>query len=392
MLVALAEEALSLLHDIAKRKAEAGLLTASDGFGGHLLWAMAGLTGTIYPTLLHEVYEVLNLLLSDSDLREALVNGALMSPPPPAGSRSRRNPYDTGLLPMLLSGLHAAGWWGVAGTARRHLLPRSMENCIVTTLRHACAVQASILLPSVSAGPLPPPMQAAAVTPSGGGGGGAAGVSPTATPLFESLMLLLPAMYLHVKSASALSEGQRVAYEPLIAAAAVVDKILGDAEGAPSMVRALMRFLDGELMGAAAEMLAEICHPLFAAFLPSHSQMLAHTLTRLLKEGPAEWEEPIMLAVAYAMQHPTAPSFVDQFHLVVQLCVDGESDAAVYCLSSAMRAAARAGDEFTSQGMASGRPFDELSSNRFYQSEERELEQARDVLPNLIQVHAVMRG
>jgi len=231
------------------------------------------------------------------------------------------------------------------------------------------AVHASILLPSTVAGPL--------------------------TPLLESLMLLLPAMYLQMKAAGSLSDGQRVAFEPLIAVAAVIDKILGDAESAPSMVRAVTRFLDGEYAGAPAEMLAEICHPLFAAFLPSHSQLLAQVLTRLLNQGPLEWEEPIMLAVAYALQHPQSPSFVDHFHLVLDLCVGDEraaSDAAVYCLSSAMRAAARAGDQLTSQGMANGRPFDEIANIKFYESEERELEQFRDVTPAVAQMLAALRS
>ncbi len=62
-------------------------------------------------------------------------------------------------------------------------------------------------------------------------------------------------------------------------------------------------------------------------------------LTRLLRAGPKAWEEPLLLLVAYALQHPQSPSFVDHFHLVVSQCVSAESDAAVYCLSSAMRAA-----------------------------------------------------
>ena len=59
--LALAEEALAVLHDVAERKVAArkvaaGALTLTDGLVGLLLWSVAGLTGSIYPTLLAEVY------------------------------------------------------------------------------------------------------------------------------------------------------------------------------------------------------------------------------------------------------------------------------------------------------------------------------------------------
>ena len=139
-------------------------------------------------------------------------------------------------------------------------------------------------------------------------------------------------------------------------------------------------------------MLAEVCLPLFHAYLPAHSQLLAQTLTRLLQAGPLAWEEPLFLLVAYALQHPQAPNFVDHFHLVVQLCVDGDSEANVYCLSSAMRAAAKGGDRLVSSSMAGGRPFDEIANLKFYESEEKELETTRDVLPAVAQALAAMRG
>ena len=114
-------------------------------------------------------------------------------------------------------------------------------------------------------------------------------------------------------------------------------------------------------------------------------QLLAQILTRLLRAGPLVWDEPLFLLVAYALQHPQAPYFVDHFHLVVQLCVDGDSEANVYCLSSAMRAAARGGDQLVSSAMAGGKPFDEISNIKFYASEDKELEQTRDVLPAIAQ-------
>ena len=52
--LALAEEALAILHDVAKRKSAAGTLGAADGNGALILWSIAGLTGSIYPTLLSE--------------------------------------------------------------------------------------------------------------------------------------------------------------------------------------------------------------------------------------------------------------------------------------------------------------------------------------------------
>ena len=113
---------------------------------------------------------------------------------------------------------------------------------------------------------------------------------------------------------------------------------------------------------------------------------------RLLRAGPLEWEEPFFLLVAYALQHAQAETFVDHFHLVVQLCVDGDSEANLYCLSSAMRAAARGGDKLVSAAMASGKPFDEIANIKFYASEERELENTRDVLPAIGQSLAAMRG
>ena len=154
------------------------------------------------------------------------------------------------------------------------------------------------------------------------------------------------------------------------------------------MVRALERFLDGGFgsgQAAAAEMLAELTQPLFAAFLPSHSVLLAQMLTRLLQAGPKAWEEPLMLLVAYALQHPDAPTFVDHFHLVVQLCVEADSEAAVYCLSSAMQAAARGGDALTAHEMGQGKPFDEIANLQFYTADAKELELVRDVLPAVSQ-------
>ena len=160
------------------------------------------------------------------------------------------------------------------------------------------------------------------------------------------------------------------------------------------MVGALQHFFDGAFGGgeqAAAEMLAELCHPLYAAFLPSHSALLAQMLTRLLRSGPVRWEEPLMLLVAYALQHPDAPQFVDHYHLVIQLCVSGESDAAIYCLSSAMQAAARGGDSLTSRAMGTGKPFDEIANIQFYHTEAKELEQTRNVVPAIKQSLEAMR-
>ena len=207
-------------------------------------------------------------------------------------------------------------------------------------------------------------------------------------------MLLLPALYLQVHADAELSTYQRVAYEPLLAAAVVVDKIISNLSNAPSMAGALRHFFEGGFGSgrvAAAELLSNICLPLFAAFLPSHSSLLAQTLTRLLRSGPVEWEEPLFLLVAYALQHPEAPGFVDNFHLVIDRCVDGDSDANVYCLSSAMRAAVASGDQLTSQLMATGKPFSEVSNIKFYESEARELEQARDVVPAIAHVLATLQ-
>ena len=55
-----------------------------------------------------------------------------------------------------------------------------------------------------------------------------------------------------------------------------------------------------------------------------------------------------------------------------------------------MRAAARAGDNLSSQALASGKPFDEVASLDFYASEERELEATRDVVPAMAQALAAM--
>ena len=88
----------------------------------------------------------------------------------------------------------------------------------------------------------------------------------------------------------------------------------------------------------------------------------------------------------HILQHPESPRFVENFHLVVQRCVDSEGEAAVYCLSAAMRAAARAGDALTAQAMASGRPFDEVAKIQFYAAEERELQLTRQVVLAITQV------
>ena len=126
--------------------------------------------------------------------------------------------------------------------------------------------------------------------------------------------------------------------------------------------------------------------------LRSISLVLAQTLTRLLQAGPATWQEPLFLLVAYALHHPLAPHFVDHFHLVVQLCVEGDSEANTYCLSCAMQAAANGGDKLSSSAMSAGKPFDEISNLKFYASEERELETARDVLPAIAQVLSALQG
>ena len=120
-------------------------------------------------------------------------------------------------------------------------------------------------------------------------------------------------------------------------------------------------------------------------------QFLAQILTRLLRAGPLVWDEPLFLLVAYALQHPQAPYFVDHFHLVVQLCVDGDSEANVYCLSHAMRAAAKGGDKLVASAMAAGKPFDEVANLKFYKSEEKELETTRDVLPAISHALAALR-
>ena len=393
--LALAEEALAILHDIAKRKDAAGEL-GRDGLGGTLLWTAVGLCGTIYPSLLAELYPMLALLLGSKSLRELIVSGAAPPPPPKVGSA--RDPFAAGLLQMLLEGLRAAGWWGPKQTARsghterRHLLPVSMQPTIVLAVRHACAIHAQRLLPDVGRGQ--------AVLPDPKGGAKVYGAS--STPLLECLMLQLPAMYelISQETGGVISEGQRVAFEPLAAAAALIDKMLGVDEAnseAPSMTRALERFFGGQFAGedrraAAAQMLAELCQPLFAAYLPSHSVQLAQMLTRLLQAGPVTWEEPLMLLVAYALQHPEAPTFVDHFHLVVQLCVNGDSEAAVYCLSSAMQAAARGGDKLTAVDMGSGKPFDEIGHVQFYTAEGKDLENTRDVLPGMVQALDAMRA
>jgi len=358
-----------------------------------------GLCGTIYPTLLAEVYPMLTLLLGSEQLRRLLVSG--QAPPPPPKTPNARDPFAPGLLQMLLEGLRAAGWWGPKQTAksghteRRHLLPVSLQGTIVLAVRQACSIHAEIVLPQVLKGP--------AIVPDPKGGSRAYGSSTT--PLLECLMLQLPAMYELIASSGVITEGQRVAYEGLTSAATVIDTMLGAEESTPetpSMVRALDRFftgastrMDGTAAGdpraAAADMLQELCQPLFAAYLPGHSVQLAGMLTRLLQAGPITWEEPLMLLVAYALQHPQAPLFINHFHLVVQLCVNGESEAAVYCLSSAMQAAARGGDTLTSVDMSSGKPFDDIANLQFYETEVKELEQTRDVLPGMQQVLDVLR-
>jgi hypothetical protein len=290
-----------------------------------------------------------------------------------------------------------------AAVVRRHLLPEDMEPTILATLRHASAVHASSILPLLSADA---PLKAPAM-PSGGSltlqGEAAIALerSTAPTPLLEAMLLLLPPLYLQIRTCAderqGLAKADRYAYEPLVAAAAVVDKIVGGAGAAgdekPSMVATLQRFFDGGFGGGragAAQLLSSAASPLFAAFLPSHSHFVAQTLTRLLQSGPLAWEEPLFLLVAYALQHPDAPKFVDHFHVAVQRCVEGDSDANVYCLSSAMRAAARAGDNLSSQALASGKPFDEVASLDFYASEERELEATRDVVPAMAQALAAM--
>ena len=343
--------------------------------------------------------------------------GAVMG----AQSTSQLPPFASGLLQMLLEGLRAAGWWGpkqrasAAESDRRHLLPEAMHSTIISTLRYACAVHASTLLPTMT--------QIRQLPTSGFGTDGLASSGAVAldtallngqlvidsAPLLEALCLLIPALYRLVADESVITEGQRLAFgddgfisqrlafEPLAAAAAVVDLMLdanahhGAQSTASSMARVLERFFLGEFGGgraAAAELLAQLCHPLFAAYLPSHSERLAQMLTRLLHAGPVAWEEPLMLLVAYALQHPQSPSFVDQFHLVINLCTVSESEAALYCLGSAMQAATRAGDVLTSVSMGQGKPFDEIANLQFYQQERKVLETTRDVLPALAAVLA----
>lgn len=273
---------------------------------------------------------------------------------------------------------------------------------ILSSLRHASAVHASSILPLIGSSdqPLrPPAMRMGGSLTSDGEAAIARERSTSATPLLEAMLLLLPPLYLQIKASAdethGLDKPARYAYEPLVASAAVVDKILAGGVGSgappnlPSLMAVLQRFFDGGFGGGrpgAAQLLSAAAAPLFAAFLPSHSHFVAQTLTRLLQSGPRAWEEPLLLLVAYALQHPDAPSFVDHFHVVVQQCVDGDSEANTYCLSSAMRAAARAGDDLSSQALASGKPFDEVASLEFYASEERELEAARDVVPSMAQV------
>ena len=400
-----------------------------------------------YPTLQQELYPIINLLLADAQLRSLLIGGRAPPPPPypqvllapatemgavmgavmGAQPSSQPSPFASGLLQMLLEGLRAAGWWGpkqrasAAESDRRHLLPEAMHSTIISTLRYACAVHASTLLPTMT--------QIRQVPTSGFGTNGLAssGAVPLETalrngplvidsaPLLEALCLLIPALYQLVADEAVSIEGQRLAFgddgiisqrlafEPLAAAAAVVDLMLGaDAHHgayahdgaphtAPSMARVLERFFMGEFGGgraAASELLAQLCHPLFAAYLPSHSDRLAQMLTRLLHAGPVAWEEPLMLLVAHALQHPQSPSFVDQFHHVIHLCTASESEAALYCLGSAMQAATRAGDVLTSVSMGQGKPFDEIANLQFYQQERKVLETTRDVLPALAAVLA----
>ena len=210
-----------MLHDVAKRKAASGQLASHDGLGASIVWVVAGLCGTIYPTLLAECWPMLSLLLGDGLLRESLIGSSASAAPPKKLQGARRDAYRGGLLQLLLNGLHAVGWWGPPSPAagadqpivgeptavhRHHLLPGAMEREVVTALRHACYIQASTILPSMGTGALPV------------GDSIGAGSSSAATPLLEALMLLLPAMYLQVKSDTGLTEAQRIGYEPLIAA------------------------------------------------------------------------------------------------------------------------------------------------------------------------------
>ena len=80
--LALAEEALAVLHDVAKRKAASGQLASPDGIGASIVWVVAGLCGTIYPTLLAECWPMLSLLLGDGLLRESLIGSSASAAPP----------------------------------------------------------------------------------------------------------------------------------------------------------------------------------------------------------------------------------------------------------------------------------------------------------------------
>ena len=359
--LALAEEALCTLHDIAKRLSAAGELTSQPP----LLWACLGLAQAPYPTLQKLMYELLTLCLADDLVFEALRRGEL-PPPPPMGSHDG---FASGVQSLLMGGLRSLGYWGpppggsgsgsgsngaaASAGGRRHLLPPQLQPSVLEALRGASSVHAQQLEEAqLATGGAPP--------------------AELVEGLLDCMVVQLCAMHQLLSSPKPNLDAELMIFDQLRDAARAVDLLVGPAVSL--MQERFADFLDGAYGAAdASRLVRELSEPIFDAALPRHVPHLVATLHHLLSAAPASWCEPLMLLGAHALRRDAAKDYVNEFAEITKIAVAGGSGkgggsgssgssaaAAAACtevLVSAMQAAARAGDTVSKDIVIQGKAF-----------------------------------
>jgi len=312
-------------------------------------------------------------LLSSPKVRTGLSGQRLATPGVVANNDGGYKPdaFEIGLIPMILRGLHAVGWWGehqkTGGSGpRKHHMSLDMQPHILQALRLLSSIRSSQLKSEISRG-VPAPEGSA--------------------DLMDVCILQIPAMYCMVDAGHATSQGQRVVFEPLFSAAMLIDCLAGDtllSSGSPTLQATLDGFIQGDFHNRAFELLVGLAMPLYAAFLPAFSKKLATLLARILADGPQTYHDPLLLLVATALRQPSAPAYVEHFAQFFQLAIGESSFAATECLTAAMQASQLAGEAVTPQVMATGKAFEKERVPP--EAETVVLAETRSALPALQQV------
>merc|ERR1740117_1839973 len=251
--------------------------------------------------------------------------------PPPAGIDAEHDAFAPGLLPMLIDGLRAVGWWGSSHAGgRKHLLPLSMRSNALSSMRAATIVHAAHMCKGESVS------------------------IEMALPLLDAFLLQIVTIYEVLATPSASADADLLALAAMGQAAVVIDALRADQTQA--LGAALMRLAEGEYKRKPLEMVHALGEPLMAAFLPSQSMAVAAKLHTLLVRGPVSFCAPVNLLATVALSHSSAPQVHSDFHSIVELAVEGTSDEEAGLLFATM-SAARVVEPINPAHFADGAPF-----------------------------------